>query len=194
MLADRGAHHICDRPIFYVGHRRQRFRLFHGKPDGHCARLFHVPIVIARTVLVNCLGIVVAWCHFMGVSMDQILDDELRKFEERQRKELEEFQARQRAELEAFEAREIYELRELEEELEREVQIRIDRVDYLVKKRVLTGDEIRQIPKPPIGPDRDVFEVALGGSDRKIEGQQKVEIRDGLRFFTAPAHINPGSH
>jgi hypothetical protein len=38
-----------------------------------------------------------------------------------------------------------------------------------------------------------LFEVVPGGSDIKILDDQVVEIRDGLRFFTAPAQINPGS-
>ena len=38
----------------------------------------------------------------------------------------------------------------------------------------------------------DLFEVVPGGSDLKIELATKVKMRDGLRFFTAPAQINPG--
>jgi len=70
--------------------------------------------------------------------------------------------------------------------------IQIDRVRYRVAKREMTGTELRHLTTPPIGPERDLFEVVPGGSDRKIEDTQVVEIRSGLRFFTAPAHINPG--
>jgi hypothetical protein len=31
-----------------------------------------------------------------------------------------------------------------------------------------------------------------GGSDKKIGDSDVVEMRNGLRFFTAPAQINPG--
>jgi multiubiquitin len=72
-------------------------------------------------------------------------------------------------------------------------RIQIDRVHYTVDKHYLTGAEIRALPNPPVGPDRDLFEVVPGGTDRKIENDMPVEMRDGLRFFTAPAHINPGS-
>jgi hypothetical protein len=48
------------------------------------------------------------------------------------------------------------------------------------------------LPEPDIGSDRDLFEVVPGGSDRKIANDQDVKMRDGLRFFTAPAQINPG--
>lgn len=71
-------------------------------------------------------------------------------------------------------------------------EIRIDRTTYMVHEYVLTGAQLRQLPNPPIGPDRDLFEVVPGGSDLKIEAETKVEMRSGLRFFTAPAQINPG--
>ena len=71
-------------------------------------------------------------------------------------------------------------------------EIKIDRVTYKVSEPVLTGAQLRRLPEPDIGPDRDLFEVVPGGSDLKIEADAKVEMRNGLRFFTAPAQINPG--
>ena len=76
---------------------------------------------------------------------------------------------------------------------DREFRIQIDRVHYEVHKERMTGEELRHVPSPPIGPDRDLFEVVPGQSDRKIEDATVVEIKNGLRFFTAPAHINPGA-
>jgi hypothetical protein len=73
------------------------------------------------------------------------------------------------------------------------LHIKIDRTEYTVHEREMTGAQLRHVPDPPIGPDRDLFEVIPGGSDRKIEEAMVVEIRDGLRFFTVPAHINPGA-
>ncbi|MDU6669186.1 MAG: multiubiquitin domain-containing protein [Bradyrhizobium sp.] len=72
-------------------------------------------------------------------------------------------------------------------------EIKIDRTTYKVHQDVLTGAELRRLPEPDIGPDRDLFEVVPGGSDLKIEVNTRVEIRNGLRFFTAPAQINPGA-
>ena len=72
------------------------------------------------------------------------------------------------------------------------IQIQIDRVHYEVDVTHMTGEQLRQLPKPPIGPDRDLFEVLPGHSDRKVENSEEVELRNGTRFFTAPAHINPG--
>ena len=74
-----------------------------------------------------------------------------------------------------------------------EFHIQIDRVHYTVTKRHMTGVQLRHVPPTPIGPDRDLFEVVPGGTDRKIADDEVVEIRDGKRFFTAPAQINPGS-
>lgn len=74
-----------------------------------------------------------------------------------------------------------------------EFRIQIDRKHYTVSQSEMTGAELRQLPEPPIGPDRDLFEVVPGGPDRKIEDAMVVEMRNGQRFFTAPAQINPGS-
>ena len=71
-------------------------------------------------------------------------------------------------------------------------EIQIDRVHYTVTKSEMTGAELRRVSPTPIGPDRDLFEVVPGGTDRKISDNDIVEIRNGTRFFTAPAQINPG--
>lgn len=71
-------------------------------------------------------------------------------------------------------------------------QIQIDRVHYTVTKAKMTGAELRRVPPTPIESDRDLFEVIPGSTDKKIEDAEVVEIRNGERFFTAPAHINPG--
>jgi hypothetical protein len=76
---------------------------------------------------------------------------------------------------------------------EPEFKIEIDRKHYDVSQDEMTGAQLRKLPVPPIGPDRDLFEVVPGKEDRKIGDDEVVKIRSGLRFFTAPAHINPGS-
>ena len=55
----------------------------------------------------------------------------------------------------------------------------------------MTGTELRLVPAEPIKTDRDLFEVVPGEPDRKVELDAVVKIRNGKRFFTAPAHINP---
>ena len=71
--------------------------------------------------------------------------------------------------------------------------IQIDRTHYQISRNRLTGAELRDIPTPPIPPDRDIFEVIPGRPDRKVEAEDRILVLDGLRFFTAPNTINPGS-
>ncbi|MDA9529011.1 multiubiquitin domain-containing protein [Bradyrhizobium sp. CCBAU 25338] len=118
-------------------------------------------------------------------------EKELEAFRERQLRELREFEERQKQELEQFERHELEELKEFEER-QHPYEIKIDRTEFKVTEHFLTGAQLRALPNPPIGPDRDLFEVVPGGSDEKIADTQKVKMRDGLRFFTAPAQINPG--
>jgi hypothetical protein len=73
------------------------------------------------------------------------------------------------------------------------VTIKIDRTEYQVTAKELPGHKLRRLGGVLIPPDRDLFEVVPGGSDIKILDDQFVVMRDGLRFFTAPAQINPGS-
>lgn len=131
------------------------------------------------------------------------IDHELEELKRRQAKELEEFEQQRKARLEKFETnerealhvfeeREVLEIQAFAEEAKREFVIKIDRHEYSVHQPSLTGSELRNLPKPPIGPDRDLFEVVPGGSDKKIGDSEVVKMRDGLRFFTAPARINPG--
>ena len=80
----------------------------------------------------------------------------------------------------------------------RRLTIRIDRKEYRVPPELLdrgrlTGQQIRRLADPNIGPERDLFEVVPGGSDRKIADDEWVVIRNHLRFFSAPAVINPGA-
>jgi Multiubiquitin len=75
---------------------------------------------------------------------------------------------------------------------EESYHIQIDRAECTVHQNRMTGEQLRHVPPVPIPPDRDLFEVVPGGSDRKIANDEVVEIRNGLRFFTAPAQINPG--
>jgi hypothetical protein len=71
-------------------------------------------------------------------------------------------------------------------------RIQIDRTHYEVDAQAMTGAQLRQVPETTIPTDRDLFEVVPGHSDRKISDTDVVEIRNGLRFFTAPSTINPG--
>jgi hypothetical protein len=73
-------------------------------------------------------------------------------------------------------------------------EIQIDRAKYTVTQPVMTGAELRHVPPGGIPADRDLFQVVPGAPDKKIADIESVEIRDGMRFFTAPGQINPGKH
>ena len=87
---------------------------------------------------------------------------------------------------------EIEETKDREEHEKKVFHLKIDRTAYKVHQPTLTGIQLRSLATPPIGADRDLFEVVPGGSDRKIADTEVVKMRDGLRFFTSPAQINPG--
>ena len=76
---------------------------------------------------------------------------------------------------------------------EKLIHIKIDRTEYEVHEDRLTGQQLRQLPNPPIGSDRDLWEVVPGKDDRKVLDTDVVEISNGKRFFTTPTHINPGN-
>ena len=86
-----------------------------------------------------------------------------------------------------------------ERRLEGGVVIQIDRKEYRLtdglpdREIIMTGWEIRRLADPDIDENRDLFLVVPGGSDKKIANDEEVEIRDGMRFFSAPALINPGA-
>jgi len=122
-----------------------------------------------------------------------LAEGRLEAFEETQAHELEDFEARQRRQLEDFERKEREELEAFERREGRAFTIKIDRIEYQVHERKRTGAQLRHLVHPPVGLDRDLFEVVPGGSDLKISGDAEVKMRDGLRFFTAPAQINPGA-
>ena len=78
------------------------------------------------------------------------------------------------------------------------LHIQLDRQDIEVSPASLhdgelTGRQIRELATPPIGVDRDIFEIVPGGSDQKIGDDDAVAIRDHIRFFSAPRNINPGA-
>jgi len=75
------------------------------------------------------------------------------------------------------------------------ITIRVDRDVIHVEVSTLTGQGIRQLVAPPIGPDRDLFLVHPGpAEDERIADDRDVELKSGMEFFSAPTTINPGSH
>ena len=72
--------------------------------------------------------------------------------------------------------------------------IRIDRTEYEWAEEKITGAQLRGLPTPPIPAERDLFQIVPGHPDRQIKDDDTVQVHDGLRFFTAPSTINPGTN
>lgn len=71
--------------------------------------------------------------------------------------------------------------------------IHIDRATFKTPFEKLTGAQIRGLPTPPVGPDRDLYLQQKGkNEDRLIRDDDVVDIEEGLHFYTAPTTINPG--
>jgi len=76
---------------------------------------------------------------------------------------------------------------------EHHIDIKIDHDSFHIHQLELTGEQIRQLPKPPIGPERDLYEEIHGPDDDRLIGNDElVHLRNGMHFFTAPHTINPG--
>lgn len=73
------------------------------------------------------------------------------------------------------------------------VPILIDGKRVIAPKGALTGTEIRKLPSPPVGDDRDLWLDRDGTLDDLVEDEEVVELRPQMRFFTVPRIINPGA-
>lgn len=74
-----------------------------------------------------------------------------------------------------------------------EFTITIDRGEFQVRVRTMTGAQLRQLPQPPIGPERDLFLEKPGAvEDQKIDDSEVVKLKDDMHFYTGPGKINPG--
>lgn len=75
----------------------------------------------------------------------------------------------------------------------RQVSVRIDGRSRDVEKRELTGRELRQLAGLPGAEDHDLFLEQPGlAEDRRLDDNDVVEIRDGMRFFSTPRAILMG--
>lgn len=73
-----------------------------------------------------------------------------------------------------------------------ELVIFIDKQSFEVEAKSLTGAQLRALPTPPIGPDRDLYEELPGGEDKLVGDDTAVKLKKGMEFFTAPHSITPG--
>lgn len=73
------------------------------------------------------------------------------------------------------------------------ITIYIDRVAFEVYVRRMTGLELRVVPSPDVAVDRDLWRDVPDKRDVKVQDEDVVRLENGMRFFTAPGRINPGS-
>lgn len=72
-------------------------------------------------------------------------------------------------------------------------EIFIDKKKFEVTDTSLSGEQLRQLPNPAIGDDRDLYLEVPGGEDNLIDATETVELKNGMHFFTVPKTINPGA-
>jgi hypothetical protein len=74
-----------------------------------------------------------------------------------------------------------------------EFSIKIDKEGFHVDVASMTGEQLRNLPTPPVGQDRDLFLVVPGPAEDVLVGNDDlIELKEGMHFFTAPSTINPG--
>ena len=71
-------------------------------------------------------------------------------------------------------------------------EIVIDDKEYRAPDEEMTGNQLRNLAEPHIGEDRDLWLEVPHGHDELIADTKVVRLRDHMRFFSTPKHINPG--
>ena len=73
------------------------------------------------------------------------------------------------------------------------ISIHIDGHQVFAPKELMTGNELRNLITPPIGPERDLYlEVHGQGQDHLVGDNEEVSLKHGMHFYSAPKTINPG--
>jgi hypothetical protein len=73
-----------------------------------------------------------------------------------------------------------------------ETYIQINRLNFRVQGRTLTGQQIRDLPTPVIPDDYDLWKINPARDDERVEADKVYDLRGG-RFFSAPKSINAGA-
>jgi hypothetical protein len=74
---------------------------------------------------------------------------------------------------------------------QRPARISIDDVPYKIPTGPTLGSVLRDLPKPPVPADRDLW-LEKKGDDEKVLPTTIIKIVDHMCFYTAPSTINPG--
>jgi hypothetical protein len=64
------------------------------------------------------------------------------------------------------------------------LRISIDGTSYTPGKTEMTGAELRSLPSPPIGDDREFWWDVPGKEDQQVAPTQRLVLEDGMAFYT----------
>ena len=74
------------------------------------------------------------------------------------------------------------------------VPVYIDRVHYDAPSHHMTGQALRDLPKPVVPANRDLWlEVEGPTDDELIRPDGNYEVKTWAHYYTAPKTINPGA-
>lgn len=72
-------------------------------------------------------------------------------------------------------------------------RIHIDRKPYEVEAHELTGEQLRNLPTPPISADFDLWREETGDvEDKLVKPAEVVRLIEDMHFYSAPSKIKPG--
>ena len=75
------------------------------------------------------------------------------------------------------------------------VPIHIDQELFKVDDGEISAEDLRALPDPDIGADRDLYQEVPGqAEDNLMSPNERVTVKPGMHFFTAPRSITPGGH
>jgi hypothetical protein len=76
---------------------------------------------------------------------------------------------------------------------EGKVEIKIDGHSFWIEPAPISGADLRALPIPPIGADRQLFQIFAGTqADLMIADDQIVDLENGVEFFSSPLTITAG--
>ncbi|WP_320669554.1 hypothetical protein [Patulibacter defluvii] len=65
--------------------------------------------------------------------------------------------------------------------------IHLDRKPYSIDHHSLSGAELRRLPKPPLGPEPDLFLEEHGDTeDSLVADDAQIRLKDGMHFYSKP--------
>lgn len=68
----------------------------------------------------------------------------------------------------------------------------IDSKKYRAAARAMNGIQLRRLAEPNIGPEYDLWQEIPGGEDNLVGEKERIELRDGMGFYSSSCEINPG--